>query len=110
MPETIRPGDVVTPTEWLEDGDGENTPRGTVARPGEALVVVAVDGFWPLYVKHPPVSYPVGERYTFGVRLDEVAPLRDTCKPPSFPADLFKAAGRELDRRTHDGFPEPAPA
>ena len=89
MPDPIRLGDAVTPTRWLEDGDGADTPRRTVASPGEVLVVVAVDGHWPLYVTHPPVRYPVSPGDQFGVQLDEVCPVPDTCQPPAFPSDLF---------------------
>jgi len=97
MSDAIHIGDVVTPTGYLEDGDGENTPRGVIARPGHRLVVVGTDGHWPLYVTHAPPFYPAPRR--FGVKPGEVRRLVDTCEPPpppSFPADLFDEPAPEV--------------
>lgn len=84
----IPTGTTVTPIDFLEDGDGENTPLGTIARPGDLLVVVDQSQFWDLYVSHAPVRYGPGLK-CFGVRACEVRPLVDTCAPPPFPTDLF---------------------
>jgi len=98
MSDAIHIGDVVTPAGYLEDGDGENTPRGTIAEPGDVLVVVDTSQFWDLWVSHAPVRYGDGLR-CFGVRACEVRPLPDTCEPPpppSFPADLFDEPAPEV--------------